>query len=375
MDKFTITFIIPAYNEEQNIEAIYDAIKEEMEKQPYYQFEILFIDDGSTDQTLEIIQQQTVYCSEVKYISFTRNFGKEASILAGLKHASGNAIIMMDADLQHPPHLIGELLQGFEEGYDQVVAKRNRQGDSKLRSFLSSQYYRFVNKAVDVELSDGEGDFRLLSRRAVESLLSLEEGNRFSKGLYSWIGYDVKIISYENTPRKNGESKWSFPKLLNYGIDGVISFNNKPLRLCFYAGVVILLLALAYIIHIFIQTLQNGITVPGYFTQISAVLLIGGIQLICLGIIGEYIGRIYYETKKRPHFIVKTTNVEKGFSEFSKYRYQNDSISSPRANLNGNMNQKKQIDEKQEQHTFNETIQTKNRPFNTPRDRGEPCNL
>lgn len=373
MDKLTISFIIPAYNEEQNIEVIYDAIKEEMKKQPYYQFEILFIDDGSTDQTLDIIQQQTVFCSEVKYISFTRNFGKEASILAGLKHASGDAVIMMDADLQHPPSLIGELLQGFEEeGYDQVVAKRNRQGDSKLRSFLSSQYYRFVNKAVDVELSDGEGDFRLLSRRAVDALLSLEEGNRFSKGLYSWIGYDVKIISYENSPRKNGESKWSFAKLLNYGIDGVISFNNKPLRLCFYAGVVILLLALAYIIHIFFQTLQNGISVPGYFTQISAVLLIGGIQLICLGIIGEYIGRIYYETKKRPHFIVKRTNIEQGLND---YGYQKHSISSPRPYFDDSMRQKKQNDEKQEHNTFNESIPTKNRPFNTPRDRGEPCNL
>ncbi|HLU23501.1 MAG TPA: glycosyltransferase family 2 protein [Bacillaceae bacterium] len=319
MNKLAVTFVIPTFNEEQSIDAIYEAIKTEMEKQTFYRFELLFIDDGSTDNTLELIKEKSTHCKEVKYISFTRNFGKESSILAGLKYAKGDAVIMMDADLQHPPSLIGELLHGFEEGYEQVVAKRDRKGDSKIRSFMSSIYYHLVNKVVDVELSDGEGDFRLLSRRAVESLLSLDEGNRFSKGLYSWIGYEAKIIQYKNNPRKNGDSKWSFAKLLNYGIDGVISFNNRPLRLCFFAGLWVLLLALLYVVYIFIQIVQRGISVPGYFTLISAVLIIGGIQLICLGIIGEYIGRIYFETKKRPHYIVKKSNVVDDSNVFKRY--------------------------------------------------------
>ncbi|WP_445487687.1 glycosyltransferase family 2 protein [Niallia sp. 03133] len=310
MNHLTISFIIPAFNEEANIAGVIDAIYTEMKLLAYH-FEILFIDDGSTDGTIETIQQLAFDFPEVKYLSFTRNFGKEAAVLAGLQHAKGEAVIMMDADLQHPPSLIDPLIRGFEEGYDQVIAKRNRKGDSRIRSLLSSSYYRLVNKAVDVRLSDGEGDFRLLSRRAVQALLTLSEGNRFSKGLYSWIGLEQKTICYENVAREHGETKWSFSKLLNYGIDGIISFNNKPLRLCFYMGTFILLLSLLYIGITFFQILQNGIAVPGYFTTISAVLFLGGIQLVCMGIIGEYIGRIYYETKKRPHYLIKQTNMDK----------------------------------------------------------------
>ncbi|MGP7817112.1 glycosyltransferase family 2 protein [Niallia sp. 01092] len=310
MNQLTISFIIPSYNEEANIAGVLNAITKEM-KQQHYQFEILFIDDGSTDGTMETIQQLAFDYPVVKYLSFTRNFGKEAAVLAGLQHAKGEAVIMMDADLQHPASMVGHFIKGFEEGYDQVIAKRNRKGDSRFRSAISSAYYRIVNKAVDVRLSDGEGDFRLLSRKAVQALLTLSEGNRFSKGLYSWIGLDQKIISYENVAREKGETKWSISKLLNYGIDGIISFNNKPLRLCFYMGTIILMLSLIYIGITFFQILQNGIDVPGYFTTISAVLFLGGIQLVCMGIIGEYIGRIYYETKKRPHYLIKHTNIEK----------------------------------------------------------------
>lgn len=309
MKMLKISLIIPAYNEGENLVRMLFAVEKEIERLPY-DYEVLFIDDGSSDDSVAILQRLALSNQTVKYLTFTRNFGKEAAIIAGLQHATGDAIILMDADLQHPPSLINHLIEGFEEGYDQVIAKRNRKGDSKVRSFATKMYYRLVNNAVDVELTDGEGDFRLLSRRAVEALLTLSEGNRFSKGLYSWIGLDRKVIAYENEVRENGESKWTFSKLLNYGIDGVISFNNKPLRACFYTGFLILILSLVYISITFFQILQHGITVPGYFTTVSAVLFIGGIQLVCLGIIGEYIGRIYYETKKRPHYLVKQTNIQ-----------------------------------------------------------------
>lgn len=303
-----VSFIVPCFNEAENIAALLTSIQKEM-RQEKYMYEVIFIDDGSNDGSLEEMEKLSFDEREVKYISLSRNFGKEACMLAGLHHAEGDAVILMDADLQHPPPLVHELLHYYEHGYDQVIAKRNRRGDGWIRSKVSSLYYKVVNKMVDVELEDGEGDFRLLSRKAVASLLTLSEGVRFSKGLYSWIGHDSITINYENEQRENGDSKWSTGKLLNYGIDGVISFNNKPLRMCFYAGAIILLIALAYIGYMFVHTLIYGISVPGYFTLISAVLFLGGVQLVCLGIIGEYIGRIYYETKQRPHYLVKQSNI------------------------------------------------------------------
>ena len=309
MDRLMISFVIPSYNEGDNIQAVMEAIRREM-LQHYYAYEVLFIDDGSTDQTMDEIRKVVFNFSEAKYLSFTRNFGKEAAILAGLQHANGQAIIMMDADLQHPASMIPELLKGFEEGYDQVIAKRDRTGDPYFRSLLSKSFYRTVNKTIDVQLSDGEGDFRLLSRKAVNALLQLSEGNRFSKGLYAWIGLEQKSILYENVTRQHGETKWSLAKLVNYAIDGIVSFNTKPLRLCFYMGISTLLLAVVYICLTFTQILRHGVDVPGYFTTISAVLFLGGIQLLSLGVIGEYIGRIYNETKKRPHYLVQQSNTE-----------------------------------------------------------------
>jgi len=315
MSVSTISFVIPSYNEESNIHHICEAIKDEMRlyqnRQVAFDYEILFIDDGSTDGSLATIERLSFQCPKIKFVSFTRNFGKEAAILAGLQNAVGDAVILMDADLQHPPTMIHDLIDGFREGYHQVVAKRDRKGDSRTRSFLSSLYYKMVNKAIDVQLSDGEGDFRLLSRTAVNALLELTEGHRFSKGLYAWIGLERKTIMYENVPRQNGETKWSIGKLLNYGIDGVVAFNYRPLRMCFYLGAIILIMSLGYIGWTFVQIIDHGVKVPGYFTLITAILFLGGVQLVCLGIIGEYIGRIYNETKKRPHYLVKVSNVEK----------------------------------------------------------------
>ncbi|API93035.1 putative glycosyltransferase CsbB [Virgibacillus pantothenticus] len=306
-----ISIIIPTYNEEDNIQLIYESVKREFDRLAYH-FEMIFIDDASTDNTLQQIKQLVSKSTNVRYISFSRNFGKESAMLAGLQHVQGEAVIIMDADLQHPPSLIPDLVKGWEDGYDQVIARRNRSGEKPIRKFLSSAYYRIINKVVDVKLEDGVGDFRLLSRRAVHAVLSLDEGARFSKGLFSWIGMAQKIVDYENVPRKNGKTKWSLLKLLNYGLDGVVSFNNRPLRICFYTGALILLLSIIYSIIIFVQILLNGIKVPGYFTIITAVLILGGIQLLSLGVIGEYIGRIYYETKKRPQYLIQETNIRNG---------------------------------------------------------------
>ena len=304
----TLSIVVPCYNEEKVLRDFYSETSLEIHKLTT-DYEFVFVNDGSKDDTLNILRDLASADSSVHYISFSRNFGKEAAMLAGLKYATGDAIVIMDADLQHPPTLIKELLEGYNEGYDQVIAKRTRTGDSPVRSFVSRLYYKVMNKFVDIELVDGIGDFRLLSRRAVDSLVSLSEYNRFSKGLFSWIGYNELIIEYENVLRSDGESKWTFSKLLNYGIDGVISFNNKPLRLSIYLGLLTTILGLLYVITTFVQIILGGVEVPGYFTLISAILFIGGIQLIFLGVIGEYIGRIYYETKRRPHFIVAEKKV------------------------------------------------------------------
>jgi glycosyltransferase involved in cell wall biosynthesis len=308
MSERLISVLIPSYNESENIREIHKAIHKIFVRLSSC-YEVIFVDDGSSDDTLAIIQELAHHYSEVKYISFTRNFGKESALFAGLQCTNGDAVIIMDGDLQHPTNLIHELLEGFKEGYDQVIAKRNRKGESFLRSRISKLYYTLMGKLVDVKLRDGEGDFRLLSRRAVNSLLTICERNRFSKGLFSWIGYDHKIITYDNEVRNKGESKWSFRKLIDYGIEGVVSFNHKPLRLCLYVGLITLSFVLLYILIIFIEIMYRGIDVPGYFTIISSVLFLGGVQLVSLGVIGEYIGRIYYETKQRPLYLVRETNL------------------------------------------------------------------
>lgn len=305
-----ISIVIPCYNEEAVLQKFYKECSKVL-KSLNEDYQLIFVNDGSNDDTMKIIKQLAEIDRQVNYISFSRNFGKEAAMLAGLQFASGDAVIIMDADLQHPPSLIPQMIHYYRLGYDQVIAKRNRKGESAFRALVSRTYYKIMNKFVDVELADGVGDFRLLSRRAVNAVLSLQEYNRFSKGLFSWIGFKEYVLEYENVNRENGDSKWTFSKLLNYGIDGVISFNNKPLRMSIYLGLTVTLLGLLYVLYTFIKILIYGIDVPGYFTIISSVLLIGGIQLVFLGVIGEYIGRIYYESKRRPHYIIDEENITK----------------------------------------------------------------
>ncbi|MBS4749682.1 glycosyltransferase family 2 protein [Carnobacteriaceae bacterium zg-ZUI78] len=303
-----LSIIIPCYNEEGAIPLLYKHVIDVL-KEIGMSYELIFVNDGSKDNTLLQLKLLAKKDNHVKYISFSRNFGKESSMLAGLSYASGQAVIIMDADLQHPPLLIKEMINAFHAGYDQVIAKRTRTGDSVSKTFFAKMYYKIVNHLTDVEMVDGVGDFRLLSRKAVDALLSLKESNRFSKGLFSWIGFKQKIIEYENQERQVGETKWSFKKLFNYGVQGILSFNDKPLRITFQLGLVCVLMSFLYILWTFITILKEGVTVGGYFTTISAILVIGGVQLISIGVLGEYIGKIYYEVKKRPPYLIDDTNI------------------------------------------------------------------
>lgn len=306
--KDLLSIIVPCYNEGKVIEKTAEAIKTTVANQKF-NYELLFVNDGSKDDTLEDIRRIAADDSNVKYISFSRNFGKEAAMLAGLQHCKGQCAVILDADLQHPPELIPVMYEKFREGYDQVIAKRNRKGDSKLASAFARLYYKLANKIINIEMIDGAGDFRLLSRKAINALISLQENSRFSKGLFSWIGFNQTYIEYENQERAAGETKWSFKSLLSYGVDGILSFNNQPLRLCIYLGGIFIGISVVYLIYLFIQILLHGIDAPGYFTTILLMTGIGGIQLFSIGIIGEYIGRIYFEVKRRPCYIIQESNI------------------------------------------------------------------
>lgn len=309
-----VSVIVPCFNESAVIDETWKTLSKVMGEDAdrrNYDYELIFVDDGSSDDTLARLKRAAHACSQIRYISFSRNFGKESAMIAGLEYAGGDCVVIMDADLQHPPQMIPEMLTYYQEGYDQVIAKRNRKGDKKRATLMARLYYKVVNHIVDVKMVDGVGDFRLLSRKAVNALLSMREYNRFSKGLFSWIGFKEKILEYENQQRAAGETKWSFKRLLSYGIDGLISFNNKPLRICFIFGGILVFISFIYILITFIQILCQGIDVPGYFTTICAILIIGGVQLISVGVLGEYIGRIYYEVKQRPHYLVADTNAQK----------------------------------------------------------------
>lgn len=307
-----INIITPCFNEQDVLKLFYERLSKQLQKlDACYEYEIIFVNDGSRDGTLEILQELAKKDARVKYISLSRNFGKESAMLAALEYTAGDCVIIMDADLQHPPELIAQMLSLYQEGYDQVIAKRSRTGESRKSAFFAHLYYKLVNKLVDVKMVDGAGDFRLLSRAAVDAVISLKETNRFSKGIFSWVGFKQTYIEYENQSRVSGETKWSFKRLLSYGLDGIMSFNVQPLRVCVYSGGVLIGLSMLYLIYLFIRILNHGIDVPGYFSTILLISILGGVQLISLGIIGEYVGRIYAEVKKRPAYIVKESNVKR----------------------------------------------------------------
>lgn len=299
-----LSVVVPCHDEESVLDALVDEVVRTVGALGV-DLELVLVNDGSRDRTLEMMHAHNERDPRVRFVSFSRNFGKEAAMFAGLTYARGDAVVIMDADLQHPPALVGQMLELHRQGFDQVVARRTRDGDPALRTALSRVYYRIVNRLVDVPMEDGVGDFRLLSRRAVDALLALQESNRFSKGLFSWIGFPRATIDYRNQERQGGgTSRWSLRRLFNYGLDGIMSFNNAPLRVAVYIGVAVTLLSLVYVVYLIVAALTTGIDSPGYITLITAILGVGGLQLLFLGVIGEYVGRIYYEVKRRPHFIV-----------------------------------------------------------------------
>ena len=304
-----LSVIVPCYNEGAVIERTAKAIVDTCTGRAF-DFEIIFVNDGSKDDTLAFLKKLAGRSEKIKYISFSRNFGKEAAMLSGLGHCKGSCAVIMDADLQHPPELIVQMYEKYQEGYDQVIAKRNRKGDSRLSIVFAKLYYKLANKLVNVEMVDGAGDFRLLSRRTIHALLELKENNRFSKGLFSWIGFNQIYIEYENQERAGGNSKWSFKSLLSYGVDGILSFNNQPLRICIYLGGIFMGISILYLLYLLIEILLHGIDAPGYFTTILLITTLGGIQLFSIGVIGEYIGRIYFEVKKRPVYLIQETNIK-----------------------------------------------------------------
>ena len=304
-----LSVIVPCYNEGAVIERTAKAIVDTCTGRAF-DFEIIFVNDGSKDDTLAFLKKLAGRSEKIKYISFSRNFGKEAAMLSGLEHCKGCCAVIMDADLQHPPELIVQMYEKYQEGYDQVIAKRNRKGDSRLSIVFAKLYYKLANKLVNVEMVDGAGDFRLLSRRTIHALLELKENNRFSKGLFSWVGFNQIYIEYENQERAGGNSKWSFKSLLSYGVDGILSFNNQPLRICIYLGGIFMGISILYLLYLLIEILLHGIDAPGYFTTILLITTLGGIQLFSIGVIGEYIGRIYFEVKKRPVYLIQETNIK-----------------------------------------------------------------
>ncbi|MFJ5862900.1 glycosyltransferase [Streptomyces parvus] len=307
MTGLQLSVVVPCFDEAEVIESFHAALLGVLDPLGD-SFEICYVDDGSRDRTRPLLNAIAARDPRVHYTAFSRNFGKEAAMLAGLRMSRGAAVVIMDADLQHPPELIPRMLELHRHGYDQVIPRRDRTGEGMIRSTLSHTYYALVRRCMDVELIDGSGDFRLLSRRAVESVLSLPESNRFSKGIFSWIGFDTVTFRYRNSERVAGRSKWGSKRLLNYGIDGLLSFNNRPLRLAIYAGFWVFVSALAYALWTVVRVVLHGVDTPGYATLLIAVVALSGIQLVTLGVIGEYVGRIYHEAKHRPPYVVRETD-------------------------------------------------------------------
>ena len=322
--KKLITVIVPAYNEEETLPDITKRLERLSQKVPQYNFEFLFVNDGSRDKTLEILQDFAARDPRISYINLSRNFGKEIGVAAGLDYAQGDAVVIMDADGQEPPELIPTMIQWWEKGYDDVYARRNKKKDSAVRRFTSHTYYRTLQHMTRIPIQVDTGDFRLFSRRCVMALRQFREASRQNKALFSWIGYRKKEITYDQPPRTAGQTKWKFGllspgnSLINLAIDGFTSFTTLPLRFITIAGLFISLAAFIYIIVILIQAAMGVPRIGGYNTLLILVLFLGGVQLISLGVIGEYIGRIFIETKGRPLYLVQDVHQNKPTSKTTK---------------------------------------------------------
>ena len=304
--KKLISILIPAYNEEEVLAMLYERLGKLAADNGSYDFEFLFVNDGSRDRTLEIIKGYSKADARVSYLNLSRNFGKETAMIAGFDHVKGDAMVIIDADLQDPPELIPQMIRFWEEGYDDVFARRrSRAGESFMKKKTSAWYYKILQSSTRIPIQIDTGDFRLLDRRCIEALKQFRESERYTKGMFSWIGYKKKEILYDRDPRAAGQTKWNYAKLLNLAIDGITSFTTAPLRISSLLGVVISFTAFVYILYLLIRPLFGVSTGGGYSSIMAVVLFLGGVQLLSLGIIGEYVGRIFNESKQRPLYFVE----------------------------------------------------------------------
>lgn len=314
--KKLVTILVPAYNEQEVLHLLYDRLEKLMNENTNYDFEVLLVNDGSKDKTFEIMQELREKDKRFCYLNLSRNFGKETAMIAGLDYCKGDAVVIIDADLQDPPELIPEMIKYWEEGYDDVYAKRkSREGETWLKKFTSKMYYRVLQGFTKIEIQKDTGDFRLLDRRCVEALKSMRENQRYTKGLFSIIGYNKKEILYDRDPRAAGQTKWNYGKLIDLSIDGITSFTTSPLRWAALIGCGVSVIGFVYMLYIIIKTIVTGIDVPGYASLMVVILFLGGIQLIFLGIIGEYLGRTFNESKHRPLYFIERYNETKETNE------------------------------------------------------------
>lgn len=301
-----VTILIPAYNEESVLPMLFKRLQALANKQTDYDFEFLFVNDGSRDDTLRLIQQAARVDSRISYVNLSRNFGKEIAMIAGLDHVRGDATVIIDADLQDPPELVPKMIKHWEDGYDDVYAKRrSREGESWLKKKTSKFYYKTLQRVTHIPIQEDTGDFRLLDRRVVEALKCFRESQRNTKALFSWVGFNKKEIMYDRDPRAAGETKWNYFKLVNLAIDGITSFTTAPLRVASVFGGMVSFAAFIYILYLVIRPLFGVPTGDGYSSIMAAVLFLGGVQLLSLGVIGEYVGRIFNESKQRPLYFVE----------------------------------------------------------------------
>ena len=305
-----ISVVVPCYNEQEALPAFYEEYKKMTSQIPSETFELLLVNDGSKDNTLEVMMDLAARDSEVKYISFSRNFGKEGAIFASLENSSGDYVVMMDADLQDPPSMLPEMYRAVtEEGYDSVATRRvTRKGEPPIRSFFARRFYSIINRISDTEIVDGARDYRLMNRKFVDALLSLGEYNRFSKGLFGWVGFKTKWLEYENVERVAGETKWSFWKLFAYAIEGIVAFSTAPLQVSALLGVIMSFIAFVAIIFIVVRKLVCGDPVAGWASLASIIVFVGGIQMFFIGVLGEYLAKAYLEIKDRPKYIIDKKN-------------------------------------------------------------------
>ncbi|NLC88322.1 MAG: glycosyltransferase family 2 protein [Clostridiaceae bacterium] len=311
-----ISIIIPAYNEEEELPLLYERLNKLMNEIKKYEFEVLFVNDGSKDRTIKIIKELRNKDERICYVDFSRNFGKEIAMLAGLDYAKGDAVIFMDADLQDPPELIPELIKYWEEGYDDVYARRkSRKGETWLKKFTSKMYYKVLQSLTRVEIQKDTGDFRLLDRRCVNALKRLRENSRNSKSMFSWIGYKKKEVLYDRDPRIAGKTKWNYKKLIDLAIDGITSFTTSPLRISTYLSIPTFIMLFIYFIYVIVKWIKTGVFIEAFQVTILLILFFSGIQILLFGIIGEYLGRIFNETKNRPLYFVNEYNGEKELND------------------------------------------------------------